>query len=294
MTEQKNTTIAIIGSPNAGKSTLINYLVGTKVSIVSPKRQTTRNIISGIFVRDNVQFVFLDTPGISEPKQRLEKFMVQNAWHGVEQADRCLFLLDSKRGISSLDKQIFERLSKINPNNPPIIALNKIDLINHNKMLELAAEIDKHQLFSEIFMISAKDGKGTDKLIEFLSDHAITGPWHYDEDDITTISNKFLAAEITREKLFLNLKEELPYSIAVNTEKWEENDKQIKIYQVIYVNKSSQKKIVIGSQGAMIKKIGQESRLELESILEKKVHLFLFVKVKEDWQDNSNILEHLD
>ena len=283
--KKKILTVTLAGAPNAGKSTLINYFIGEKISIISPKVQTTRDIIKGIYIEDNTQIIFIDTPGVFIPKKArlLERKIVKTAWSGIREGELVCLLIDSTEQFSNKIKIILDQFKKDNINS--IIILNKIDLIKKTKLLELIKKIEEYYPnYNEIFMISAKTGEGVDKLKKYILDKAEYGDWIFNDDEITNIPIKFLASEITREKLFLKLKEELPYSIDVETEKWEEfKNGDIKIQQVIYVLKENQKSIILGKKGQLIKEIGIEAKTELEKTLNKKVHLFLFVKLKSDW-----------
>lgn len=279
---QKCAFVALLGSPNAGKSTLLNQLVGSKISIVTPKVQTTRTTINGICMAGDTQLVFIDTPGIFLPKRALEKAMVKAAWEGSASADIATLLIDSKRGLDAGTKLILEAISQ--KKLKAIAIINKIDLVERSTLLELAKTLDEYGIFERIFMISALKGDGVEDLTRYLAEQAPVGPWMYPEDDITNLPWRFLAAEITREQLFLRLDQELPYSLTVDTEHWEEMENgQVKIHQVIYVMKESQKMIIIGKGGSMIKAVGTAAKQQLKRQLGKKVHLYLFVKVKENW-----------
>lgn len=283
--KQKILTVALAGAPNAGKSTLTNYLVGEKVSIISPKVQTTRDLIRGIFVEGNTQIIFIDTPGVFIPKKArlLERKIVKTAWSGIRDAELACLLIDSTEGFTQKIKMILDEFKKKEINN--ILVLNKVDLVKKPKLLDLTKQItDYYPDFKEIFMISAKTGEGVDKLKEYLVKQAVEGEWVFKDDEITDAPIKFLASEITREKLFLKLNQELPYAVDVETENWEEfNNGDIKIQQVIYVLKENQKSIILGKRGQLIKEVGSEAREEIGKFLNRKVHLFLFVKIKEDW-----------
>ena len=282
---QKILTVALAGASNAGKSTLTNYLVGEKVSIISPKVQTTRDLIRGVFVEGNTQIVFVDTPGVFIPKKArlLERKIVKTAWSGIRDAELVCLLIDSTEGFTQKIKTILDEFKKKEINN--ILVLNKVDLVKKPKLLDLTKQITEYYPdFKEIFMISAKTGEGVDKLKDYLMKQAFDGEWIFKDDEITDAPLKFLASEITREKLFLKLNQELPYSVDVETENWEEFDNgDIKIQQVIYVLKENQKSIILGKKGKLIKEIGMEVREELGKFLNRKVHLFLFVKLKENW-----------
>ncbi|KQU65633.1 GTPase Era [Aminobacter aganoensis] len=277
--------VALLGAPNAGKSTLVNRLVGAKVSIVTHKVQTTRAIVRGIATHDNAQIVFIDTPGIFKPKRRLDTAMVTTAWGGARDADVILVLIDAERGIKGDAAAILERLKDVRQ--PKVLILNKVDRVDPEKLLKLTATANEAVEFERTFMVSALTGSGCKDLLDFLAKRLPEGPWYYPEDQISDLPMRQLAAEITREKLYLRLHQELPYSSHVETEKWEElPNGSVRIEQVIFVERDSQKKIVLGHKGETIRAIGQASRMEIAGILEQKVHLFLFVKVRENWGDD--------
>lgn len=277
--------VALLGAPNAGKSTITNNFVGSKVSIVSPKAQTTRTTVKGIGIWGNSQIIFLDTPGIFKPKRRLDRAMVASAWGGVSDADMTVLVVDAKRGFDDETKAIIQKLSENHID--AVLVLNKIDLVNEEKLLKLCAELNEAYPFKETFMISAMDGKGTDDFYQYLADHLPVSPWFYPEEQMSDLPLKLLAAEIVREKLFLYLRQELPYALTVEPELWERReDNSVRAEMTIYVERDSQKQIVLGRGGAMIKKIGQSARRELEDLLEDRIHLFLFVKVRENWGDD--------
>jgi len=282
--------IALLGAPNAGKSTLMNNLVGNKVSIITPKVQTTRTRISGITNIDNTQLIFIDTPGIFKPQKTLDKAMVRAAWNSAEDVDFTCVLVDAKKGLTQEVEMILNGLAKYP--SPKILLINKIDIIKKDKLLELASRLHEKCDFEQSFMISAKKGDGVDDLKKFLVKNVKEGEWMYPEDQISDIPTRLFVAEITREKLMLKLGQELPYRTMVETESFEEKEPskknkngEIKINQVIYVESENHKKIVVGKGGSTIKEIGEKSRKELEWLFEKKVHLFLFVKVQENWQN---------
>ena len=280
--ETRSGFVALIGAPNAGKSTLLNQLVGAKVSIVTHKVQTTRAIVRGIATHENAQIVFIDTPGIFNPRRTLDRAMVTTAWGGAKDADIVALLIDAERGIKGDAASILEKLKDVAQ--PKILILNKIDRVKRETLLELAARANEAVDFERTFMISALQGSGCDDLLAYLSETLPVGPWYYPEDQLSDLPMRQLAAEITREKLFLRLHQELPYAIHVETEKWEERkDGSVRIDQVVYVERDSQKKIVLGHKGSAIRAVGQAAREELAGILEQKVHLFLFVKVREGW-----------
>jgi GTP-binding protein Era len=285
--EQKCGFVAVLGAPNAGKSTLVNYIVGEKVSIVSPKVQTTRTQVKGIAIKNNTQVVFIDTPGIFNPKRRLDRAMVNSAWSGASDADLIMLLIDAKKGICQDTKNILKSLKSIKTEK--ILVLNKVDLIQKEKLLLLAQEITKDNDFLKVFMISAAKGVGVNDLFDYVCSKMPKGVWLYDEDQISDMPQRYLAAEITREKLFIQLRDELPYFLTVQTEKWlEQKDGSVKINQIIYVTKPSHKIIVLGEKGNKIKAIGQSSRKELEKLFDRRVHLFLFVKVRENCLDDKD------
>ncbi|WP_176083995.1 GTPase Era [Martelella sp. HB161492] len=277
--------VALIGPTNAGKSTLVNRLVGAKVSIVSHKVQTTRAMLRGIAIHGDAQIVFMDTPGIFKPRRRLDRAMVTAAWGGARDADLIALLIDSERGIRGDAEAILEGLKE--NRQPKILILNKIDRVRPEQLLKLAAEANEFVAFDHTFMVSAANGSGCDDLMDYLATTLPNGPWYYPEDQISDLPMRQLAAEITREKLFLRLHQELPYASHVETEKWEERkDGSVRIEQVIYVERDSQKKITLGKGGEAIKAISTAARKELSEILEQPVHLFLFVKVRENWGDD--------
>ncbi|HEY3916771.1 MAG TPA: GTPase Era [Stellaceae bacterium] len=277
--------VALVGAPNAGKSTLLNLLVGTKLSIVTPKVQTTRSRVLGIAIRGASQLIFVDTPGIFAPKRRLDRAMVAAAWAGAEDADIVVVLVDAGRGFDDDTRGILERL-KTSPRRA-VLALNKIDLVKREALLPLANELSQALAFARVFMISSTAGDGTGDLADYLAGAVPEAPWLYPEDQLTDLPQRLLAAEITREQLYLQLHQELPYAAAVETEQWEEHrDGSVKISQVIHVQREGQKAIVLGKGGAQVKKIGATARAELEKLLARRVHLFLFVRVTEDWAED--------
>jgi GTP-binding protein Era len=277
--------VALIGAPNAGKSTLTNALVGSKVSIVSRKVQTTRAVMRGIAMIGDAQLVFMDTPGIFAPRRRLDRAMVTTAWGGAHDADIVVLLIDAKKGIDEEAGAILSRLSEVRQ--PKVLVLNKIDLVDKPALLSLVQAINAKAKFDATFMVSALTGDGIEALKTWLAGHAPVGPWHYPEDQVSDAPMRSLAAEITREKLFDRLHQELPYQATVETESWKElRDGSARIEQTIYVERESQRKIVLGKGGATIKAIGAEARKEIAELTEQKVHLFLFVKVREGWGDD--------
>jgi GTP-binding protein Era len=277
--------VALVGAPNAGKSTLLNLLVGTKLSIVTPKVQTTRSRVLGIALKGEAQLIFIDTPGIFAPKRRLDRAMVAAAWAGADDADIVVVLVDAAHGIDDDTRNILERLKTTQRRR--VLALNKIDLVKREKLLPLANELTQLCDFERVFMISSTAGDGTADLADFLAGAVPEAPWLYPEDQLTDLPQRLLAAEITREQIYLQLHQELPYAAAVETEQWEERqDGSVKISQVIHVQRDGQKAIVLGKAGAQIKKIGASARTELEKLLERRVHLFLFVRVTPKWADD--------
>jgi GTP-binding protein Era len=285
MNETRCGIIAIVGAPNAGKSTLMNALVGAKVAIVSRKAQTTRTRTLGITVSGNAELVFVDTPGIFEPRRRLDRAMVAAAWSGAGDADMVLLIVDASRRQDEETARIITRLS--NTGRTLILVLNKVDAVKREILLQKSADLNKQATFAATFMISALTGDGVDDLKSYLAQNVPPGPWLYPEDQLSDISERLLAAEITREKIYEQLHDELPYASTVETESWENRkDGSAKVSQVIFVEKDSQKAIVIGKGGARLKEIGQAARTELESLLGRKIHLFLFVKVRENWGDD--------
>lgn len=273
--------VAIAGAPNAGKSTLTNQLVGGKVSIVTHKVQTTRFNVRGVCAESHTQFIFVDTPGLFDAKRSLEKTLVDNAWQGIKDADAVLLLIDGVQGLNDENKNTIQELHR-RCKKPLYLAINKIDRLKKTELLAIAAGCNEQAKFAGTFMISALTGDGVDDIKKALATVMPEGPWHFPDDTMSDIPMRLLAAEITREKLFLMLNQELPYSLAVETETWDEDSKIARIRQVIYVQREGQKKIIIGKGGAMLKRIGTSARKELEPMLEKKVHLELFVKVQED------------
>jgi GTP-binding protein Era len=278
--------VALIGAPNAGKSTLLNALVGQKVSIVSRKAQTTRALIRGIVVEGEAQIIFVDTPGIFAPKRRLDRAMVKSAWTGAEEADISALLVDARKGLDEESDAILERLAS--ERGRKLLILNKVDALDDKRLLiPLAAKLNGRMPFEQTFMVSALAGDGVAGLRQALAALMPLGPWHYPEDQLSDMPMRMLAAEITREKLYDRLHQELPYRSTVETTSWEAaRGGAVRIEQTIYVERESQRKIVLGKDGQTIKAIGAASRRELEEITEDRVHLFLFVKVREDWGDD--------
>ncbi|HJD64041.1 MAG TPA: GTPase Era [Rickettsia endosymbiont of Sericostoma sp.] len=288
---QKTISLSIIGKPNAGKSSLLNKLIGQKISIVTPKVQTTRSIITGIVTIKDTQLIILDTPGIFEPKKQLEKAMVRCAWSSLHGVDLVLLIIDSTKPIDQFTLQILKKLQTLKIN--LIFLLNKID-IPSEYLEEIENTLNSQFVDSYILKLSVLSGKNVNKLLNYIQSQAKESPWLYEEDDVTNLPMRFLAAEITREQLFLNLHQELPYNLTVQTEMWQENnDKSIKIHQVIVVSRDSYKTIILGKNGCKIKEIGSKARMEMQISFDCKIHLFLFVKVRELWQDDPNSYSHM-
>jgi GTP-binding protein Era len=277
--------VAIIGAPNVGKSTLVNALVGSKVTIVSPKVQTTRAIIRGIATAGAAQLIFVDTPGIFAPRRRLDRAMVATAWSSAHDADIVALMIDAKRGLDEEGAAIAAKLADMRASR--ILIVNKVDLVAKPSLLGLVQEVNERLAFAATFMISAESGNGVEAVKQWLAAHVPEGPWHYPEDQISDAPLRSLAAEITREKIYLRLHQELPYRSTVETDQWKElRDGSVRIEQTIYVERESQRKIALGKGGQAIKAIGALAREEIARLIEKPVHLFLFVKVREGWEDD--------
>ena len=278
--------VAIVGAPNAGKSTFVNAAVGTKVSIVTHKVQTTRSRIVGIRLDGQAQLVFVDTPGIFEPKRRLDRAMVDAAWAGADEADMVLLLVDATHGVNRDLRSILARLE--GSGRRVMVAINKIDAVSKADLLPLTSALGQSPAIEEIFYISALKGDGMAELLSLLAGRLKPGPWLYPEDQVSDLPMRQLAAEIVREKIFLRLHQELPYQVAVETEMWTqvEAENAVRVDQVIYVAREGHKPIVLGKGGRTIKDIGMAARVELEEILECRVHLFLHVKVRPGWLDD--------
>jgi len=277
--------VALIGAPNAGKSTLLNRLVGRKLAIVTPKPQTTRTRLLGIAFEGPVQIIYVDTPGIFAPRRRLDRAMVAAAWSGAQDADETVLLVDAARGIDRDTRRIVDRLAE--RGRESILALNKIDLVRRDSLLALADTLSRDGRFDPVFMISGRTGDGIDDLKRHLAAALPQGPWLFPEDQLSDMPERVIAAEATREQVFLQLQDELPYGSTVETERWDDkNDGSVRIEQVIFVQRPSQRAIVLGEGGRRIKAIGVRARAELERMLDRRVHLFLFVKVREDWVED--------
>jgi len=276
--------VALIGPTNAGKSTLLNNLVGAKLAIVTHKVQTTRARLRGITVVGDAQIIFVDTPGIFKPQRRLDRAMVQAAWGGAEEADSIVLVIDAVRGLNADAQTILDGLR--NTGRKAVLVLNKIDLLKREDLLALAEKFNLSGLFTRIFMISASNGDGVDDLRNFLAGSVPSGPWLYPEDQLSDVTGRMMASEITREKLFLRVHQELPYDSTVETESWKDmKDGSARLEQTIYVRRDSQKPIILGKNGQTIKQIGEAARLEMEKAFERRIHLFLHVKVNEKWLD---------
>lgn len=295
----RSAVVAILGAPNAGKSTLVNRLVGAKVTIVTHKVQTTRMRIRGVMIEGDAQIVLVDTPGIFAPKRRLDRAMVGAAWAGADDADAIVVIVDSPeldakpKGLSAQDTQrIVEGLGKVN--RKAALALNKVDAVKREHLLDLSARLNGAFAFEETFMISAVKGTGIDRLRTWLAGKAVPGPWYFPEDQTADVSSRMLAAEVTREQLYLRLHDELPYSAHVSTETWtEKKDGSVRIDQIVLVERDGQKAIVIGKGGTTLKSIGLAARKQLEEILDRRVHLFLQVKVQSNWADQRGVYDEL-
>lgn len=280
--------VTLLGAPNAGKSTLVNTMVGAKVSIVSPKVQTTRSRVRGIVVKDDCEIVLVDTPGIFKPKRRLDRAMVAAAWQEAEYTDLRVLMVDARRGLDDDTRAIVDSLKKNKL--AAVLVLNKIDLVKPEKLLELSAQLNALHDFSETFMLSASTGEGVKEFEDRIAAQMPESPFMFPADQVSDLPNRLLAAEITREKLYMNLNQELPYVTTVLTDSWKDLDNgAIRLDQTIYVEREKQRQIVLGKNGAMIKKIGMQARKELEDLFECRVHLFLFVKVREKWGDNPEL-----
>ncbi|HEX8216766.1 MAG TPA: GTPase Era [Allosphingosinicella sp.] len=284
--------VAVVGAPNAGKSTLVNALVGQKVAIVSAKAQTTRTRIMGVAIEHEAQILLLDTPGIFEPKRRLDRAMVAAAWGGAAEADLIALVIDAETGLSRRIEPMVERLAE--RREAKILVLNKVDLVRKEALLVLAQQLSERVPFEEVFMISAATGDGVGDLKAWLAARMPQGPWHFPEDQVSNVTDRMLAAEITREQLYRQLHQELPYASAVETEKFEERrDGSVAIHQQILVARDTQKAIVLGKGGARIKEIGARAREELANLLGRKVHLFLHVKVNPRWEEDRGLYREI-
>lgn len=304
MSEQRCAVVAVLGAPNAGKSTLVNTLVGAKVAAVTQKVQTTRALVRGIAMRNEVQLILIDTPGVFAPRRRLDRAMVAAAWSALEGADAIVHVVDAPAHVDDGKKvgadaravedseSITAKLKQMEL--PSILALNKVDSISRPELLVMTTKLVDQGLYTDVFMISAKKGDGVDDLARTLAERAPEGPWLFPEDQTMDAPARVLAAEITREKAFLRLHEELPYELMVETESWEERkDGSVKIDQVVFVARESQRKIAIGAKGQSIKTIGEMARKEMEAAFDRRVHLFLHVKVDENWTEQRALYQRL-
>ena len=281
--------ISLVGAPNAGKSTLLNQLIGSKIAIVTPKVQTTRHLIRGIEVVGDTQCIYVDTPGIFDAQKNFEKVMVDNAWLGAKDGDAIGLLVDCTKPLERHDKAIAEKISLYRQ--PKALILNKVDAVEKERLLELASFYNEGTSFDQTFMISARKGDGVDDLRQWFVSHMPEGPWHFPEDQMSDLPIRFLATEITREKLFLRLREELPYGLTVENELWQErDDNSVRINQIVVVEREAHKKIVLGKGGQQLKAIGQAARHDIAKLLGCKVHLFLFVKVIPQWKEKKEYL----
>jgi GTPase len=293
MTNNKCDFISVVGAPNAGKSTLINKLIGSKVCITSPKIQTTRTVIKAIFVEGNTQLVFMDTPGIFvKAKRKLEKAILQEAIDNLIASEQIIFIIDVTKPFNNDVEKIIDILKKYNKK--VIFVLNKVDLIKPEKMLPVIQKLQEYTLEKEFFFVSAETGENVELLKKYLIDNAPKGEFAFDPEQITDVPSKFLAAEITREKLFHAMHQEIPYNLSVETESWKTDSENItEIHQVIYINRASHKAMILGKKGENLKKIGTQSRYELQEIFGTKMRLFLFIKLREDWLETENMYEHM-
>lgn len=284
--------VAVVGAPNAGKSTLVNALVGQKVAIVSPKAQTTRVRLMGIAILDAAQILLMDTPGIFEPRRRLDRAMVAAAWGGAQDADLIALVVDAKTGFSRRIEEMLDTLKA--RREPKILVLNKVDVTPKEELLTLTARLSERLEFEEIFMVSATTGDGVADLKKALAARVPEGPWHFPEEQVSDATDRMLAAEVTREQLYHQLHAELPYESAIDTEKYEERkDGSVAIHQQILVARDSQKAIVLGKRGARIREIGEAARKELSELLGRKVHLFLHVKVNPKWEEDRGLYREI-
>ncbi len=288
---KKSLSVCIVGKPNAGKSTLLNRIIGQKLSIVTPKVQTTRSIITGIVTLDDTQLVLFDTPGIFEPKRKLEKAMVRCAWSSLSSADMIVLIIDSSAKLDDMMQEIIKRISSVGKK--IVVLMNKIDL-QSKYYVDNMSFVQQIAPLARIFNISALGGNGIDGFLAFLKENATDSGWMYEEDDITNLPARFLASEITREQLFLQLHQELPYNLTVECESWQEQKNgSIKVNQVIIVGRDIHKNMIIGKHGSRIKEIGSIARVNIEKLLGQKIHLFLFVKVRENWEDNPELYHNM-
>lgn len=284
--------VAVVGAPNAGKSTLVNGLVGQKVAIVTPKAQTTRARLMGIAIQEETQILLVDTPGLFEPKRRLDRAMVAAVWEGAQDADLIALVVDAERGLNRNVGEIADKLK--DRSEGKLLVLNKVDVAKKHELLTLAAQLNERVEFADTFMVSAATGDGVADLKTALAAQMPEGPWLFPEDQVSDATDRMMAAEVTREQIFLKLHAELPYASAIETEKYEERkDGSVAIHQQILVGRPTQRAIVLGKGGAMIRQIGEAARTELSNLLGKKVHLFLHVKVKPDWEEDRGLYREM-
>jgi GTP-binding protein Era len=284
--------VAVVGAPNAGKSTLVNALVGQKIAIVSPKAQTTRTRLMGVAIEGEAQILLLDTPGIFQPKRRLDRAMVAAAWGGAQDADLIALVIDAKTGFSRRIEEMLDTLK--GRSEPKILVLNKVDVTPKEELLTLTARLSERLEFERIFMVSATTGDGVSDLKSALAERVPPGPWHFPEDQVSDATDRMLAAEVTREQLYLQLHAELPYASAVETEKYEERkDGSVAIHQQILVGRDTQRAIVLGKGGTRIRQIGEAARTHLSELLGRKVHLFLHVKVNPKWEEDRGLYREI-
>lgn len=284
--------VAVVGAPNAGKSTLVNALVGQKVAIVTPKAQTTRARLMGIAIQDETQILLVDTPGLFEPKRRLDRAMVAAVWEGAQDADLIALVVDAERGLNRNVGEIADKLK--DRSEGKLLVLNKVDVAKKHELLTLAAQLNERVGFDDTYMVSAATGDGVADLKTALAAKMPEGPWLFPEDQVSDATDRMMAAEVTREQIFLKLHAELPYASAIETEKYEERkDGSVAIHQQILVGRPTQRAIVLGKGGAMIRQIGEAARTELSTLLGKKVHLFLHVKVKPDWEEDRGLYREM-
>ncbi|MEA3003785.1 MAG: GTPase [Sphingomonadales bacterium] len=284
--------VAVVGAPNAGKSTLVNALVGQKVAIVSPKAQTTRTRIMGIAIEGEAQILLLDTPGIFEPRRRLDRAMVAAAWGGTQDADLIALVVDAEAGFSRRIEAMLDRLKE--RREAKILVLNKVDLVKKDVLLTLAAQLNQRLDFEDSYMVSAATGDGVADLKQALAARVPEGPWHFPEDQVSDATDRMLAAEVTREQLYLQLHAELPHESAIETERYEERkDGSVAIHQQILIGRGSQKAIILGKGGTRIRAIGEAARAELSQLLGRKVHLFLHVKVNPNWEEDRGLYREI-
>jgi GTP-binding protein Era len=288
LSSQRCGLVAVVGAPNAGKSTLVNAMVGQKVAITSAKAQTTRTRLMGIAIEGDTQLLLVDTPGIFDPRRRLDRAMVAAAWEGAEGADAIAFVVDAKGGLGAKVTDIAERLA--HRREPKLLILNKVDIADKPRLLTHAARLNEQMGFDETFFVSAQTGDGVPELKAALAGRMPEGPWHFPEDQVSDATDRMLAAEMTREQIFHQLHAELPYAIAVDTELYKEReDGSVEIHQQILVGRESQRAIVLGKGGTRIKEIGAKARAELQTVMGVRVHLYLHVKVKPDWEEDRTL-----